>query len=72
MQYCIMMNLKKTVISNHDINLGTQAVSSSLITKIEKYRERTFYIKYLTVLIEQYRMDPVPHEKQLWCKWVSI
>lgn len=60
---------EKSVIANNDINLGTQAVSSNLITKIEKYRERCFYIRYLTMLIEQYRIDPVPEEKQLWCKW---
>lgn len=63
---------EKSVISNNDINLGTQAVSSNLITKIEKYRERCFYIKYLTMLIEQYRIDPVPEEKQLWCKWSVV
>lgn len=63
---------EKSVISNNDINLGTQVVSSRLITKIEKYRERAFYIKYLTMLIEQYRIDPIPEDKQLWCKWALI
>ncbi len=59
----------QSLISDKGINLGTQYVQSSLINGIEQYRKRVFYIKYLTMLCENYTVVEVPEDEQLWNSW---
>lgn len=48
------------------IDLGTQFVSNKLKYLIDQYKERVFYVKYLTYLAENYIQDPVPESEQTW------
>ena len=59
----------RTLIQKAGIGLGTQYVSSSLITAINQYRERVFHIKYMTMLLETYVEEPIPDAEQLWNTW---
>lgn len=61
--------LDRALLSENDVNLGTQYVPSALIATIEQYRERVFHIKYMTMLLEMYTETPVPEQEQLWNTW---
>ncbi|MDR0890017.1 MAG: YbbC/YhhH family protein [Oscillospiraceae bacterium] len=56
---------------SRDIGLGTQAVANALKYLIEKYRERDFYIKYMTYLAEVSVIDSVPEAEQTWNQFVD-
>ncbi len=60
----------QNLINDKGISFGTQYVPSSLINGIGQYRERVFYIKYLTMLCENYTAVEVPTNEQLWDVWL--
>lgn len=55
-----------SIISEKGVSLGTQIVASRLIAITDEYREQTFHIKYMTMLVENNVENPVPSDEQLW------
>lgn len=60
------------ILQENNVNLGTQVVSSRLIAITNEYRERTFHIKYMTMLVENNTENFVPKDQQLWNKFEKI
>ena len=60
------IEIDQTLIQEMGVGLGTQVVSSRLITMMNQYRDRVFHIKYMTMLIENHVENPIEKDKQLW------
>ncbi len=60
------VSVDQSLLQEMGVDLGTQVVASRLITVMNQYRERTFHIKYMTMLIENYVESPIPKDEQLW------
>jgi len=59
-------------IRDNKIMLGSQYPVSSLLYKIDQYRDRVFHIKYMTYLVENYTDGIISEQKQLWDKFYGF
>jgi len=58
-----------SLITNHEVMLGTQYFASKYQYIIDQYREYVFHIKYMTHLLEMYSNSPVSESEQRWNIW---
>jgi len=58
-----------SLITSHEVMLGTQYFASKYQYIIDQYREYVFHIKYMTYLLEVHSSNPVPESEQRWNIW---
>ena len=69
----INWDFDRSVISNHEMHLGSQYTYSIICYLINQYSERVIHIKYMTYLVETNAgLIAIPESAQLWSKFHSF